>query len=149
MLKMWGQPLFCSLLLSEFAYNILARLTRPLLGSQRRCCAATLSAALHCIYHTVQYIAPCTITLLLNGVKQCFLGTLHCILLTTLLLHRVLHCTAFSSTLLLHTGGCTVCYTAPRSSQHFYCTWGEQLLGPRKLCDRDLTVVLCDAINNF
>ena len=36
-----------SLLLSEFAYNILARLTRPLLSSQRRCCAATLSAALH------------------------------------------------------------------------------------------------------
>ena len=35
-----------SLLLSEFAYNILARLTRPLLSSQRRCCAATLSAAL-------------------------------------------------------------------------------------------------------
>ena len=35
-----------SLLLSEFAYNILARLTRPLLSSQRRCCAATLYAAL-------------------------------------------------------------------------------------------------------
>ena len=35
-----------SLLLSEFAYNILARLTRPLLSSQRRCCAATLSASL-------------------------------------------------------------------------------------------------------
>ena len=35
-----------SLLLSEFAYNILARLTRPLLTSQRRCCAATLYAAL-------------------------------------------------------------------------------------------------------
>ena len=33
-------------MLSEFAYNILARLTRPLLSSQRRCCAATLSAAL-------------------------------------------------------------------------------------------------------
>ena len=43
-----------SLLLSEFAYNILARLTRPLLSSQRRCCASTLSAALldikHCIF---------------------------------------------------------------------------------------------------
>ena len=35
-----------SLLLSEFAYNILARLTRPLLSSQQRCCAATLYAAL-------------------------------------------------------------------------------------------------------
>ena len=35
-----------SLLLSEFAYNILARLTKPLLSSQRRCCAATLYAAL-------------------------------------------------------------------------------------------------------
>ena len=35
-----------SQLLSEFAYNILARLTRPLLSSQRRCCAATLYAAL-------------------------------------------------------------------------------------------------------
>ena len=43
---MWGQPLFCSQPPSEFAYNILARLTRPLLSSQRRCCAATLSAAL-------------------------------------------------------------------------------------------------------
>ena len=47
-----GSPLLAlalsgSLLLSEFAYNILARLTRPLLSSQRRCCAATLYAALH------------------------------------------------------------------------------------------------------
>ena len=39
-----------SLLLSEFAYNILARLTRPLLSSQRRCCAATLYAALAVAY---------------------------------------------------------------------------------------------------
>ena len=45
---------YCSLLLSEFAYNILARLTRPLLSSQRRCCAATLSAALSSIVCTSQ-----------------------------------------------------------------------------------------------
>ena len=46
-----------SLLLSEFAYNILARLTRPLLSSQRRCCAATLSAAL--FYNITFCWCPC------------------------------------------------------------------------------------------
>ena len=53
-----------SLLLSEFAYNILARLTRPLLSSQRRCCAATLYAALlrgvdlRSVGHSSQKLSP-------------------------------------------------------------------------------------------
>ena len=48
-----------SLLLSEFADNILARLTRPLLSSQRRCCAATLSAALVVVLRSIIWVSFC------------------------------------------------------------------------------------------
>ena len=75
--------------------------------------------------------------------------TLHHTLYYTFTAQGILHCILHRTMRSILHFYYTVYYIGLHYLIHFYFTWGEQLLGPRKLCDRDLTVVLCDAINNF